>query len=290
MPRAPILRRPDPRHYQIVVLTALLLWGALRLDLGVDPWRVVTILAGTLGTQAFVARLRGERLDLRSPLISGLSLSLLLRTNHAGLALLAAVVTISAKFLLRWRGKHVFNPTNFGLVVMLLLFDGVWVSPGVWGSTATFGFLLAGCGGLVIYRAARSDVTWAFLACWATLVLGRAFWLGDPWTIPLQQLQSGALLIFAFLMISDPKTTPDSRAGRLLFALLVALGGAFVQFGLYRQNGLLWSLAAFALTVPAIDRLLPGPRYAWRRDVRNDRGAIHAGTLHAVPETKGALT
>src|SRR6185503_14230267 len=81
--------------------------------------------------------------------------------------------------------------------------------------------------------------------------------------IPLHRLQNGALLIFAFFMISDPRTTPDSRRGRILFASLVALGAAWVQFRLFRTNGLLWSLFACAPLVPVLDRLLPGPRYAW---------------------------
>ena len=64
-------------------------------------------------------------------------------------------------------------------------------------------------------------------------------------------------------MISDPKTTPDSRAGRVLFAALVAFGAWYVQFRLFRTNGLLWSLAAWSTVVPLIDRLLPGSdRYA----------------------------
>ena len=82
-------------------------------------------------------------------------------------------------------------------------------------------------------------------------------------TIPLHRLQSGALLLFTFFMISDPKTTPDSRAGRVLFAALVAFGAWYIQFRLFRTNGLLWSLAACSTIVPIIDRLLPGARYAW---------------------------
>src|SRR5262249_30300388 len=82
-------------------------------------------------------------------------------------------------------------------------------------------------------------------------------------TIPLHRLESGALVLFAFFMISDPKTTPDSRAGRILFAALAAAGAWVVQFKLFRTNGLLWSLAVVSLAVPLIDRLLPGPRYAW---------------------------
>ena len=77
-------------------------------------------------------------------------------------------------------------------------------------------------------------------------------------TIPLHRIESGALLLFAFFMISDPKTTPESRAGRVLFAALVAFGGWYVQFRLFRTNGLLWSLAACSIVVPLIDWLLPG--------------------------------
>jgi Na+-translocating ferredoxin:NAD+ oxidoreductase RnfD subunit len=147
---------------------------------------------------------------------------------------------------------------------MLLLADGVWVSPGQWGSVAVFAFLLAAAGALVVNRAARADVTWTFLAAHAALVVGRALWLGDPLAIPLHRLSNGALVLFAFFMISDPRTTPDSRAGRIAFAVLVAAGAYVVQFRLFQANPLLWSLAACSLAVPLIDRLLPGQRYDWR--------------------------
>jgi Na+-translocating ferredoxin:NAD+ oxidoreductase RnfD subunit len=65
-------------------------------------------------------------------------------------------------------------------------------------------------------------------------------------------------------MISDPKTAPDTRAGRILFALLVALGAGFVHFVLYRPNGLILALAFLSPLVPFLDRLLPGARYAWQ--------------------------
>jgi Na+-translocating ferredoxin:NAD+ oxidoreductase RnfD subunit len=76
-------------------------------------------------------------------------------------------------------------------------------------------------------------------------------------------LQNGALVLFAFFMISDPKTTPDTRLGRILFAGLVALAAWYVQFVWYWGNALLWSLAGVTLTVPLLDWLFPGPRYAW---------------------------
>ncbi len=254
----------DPRVYQIAALAGLLGYGVVWLDFAVSVVQTLVILATVLLTQALCSRLwQLPTYDPRSALISGLSLCLLLRTNALSLAVLTAVITIVSKFVIRWRGKHLFNPTNFGLVAMMLGTGQVWVSPGQWGSAAFFAFCMACCGGLVVYRAARSDVTYAFLACHIALRFGRALWLGDPCSIPLHQLQNGALVLFAFFMISDPKTTPDTRLGRILFAGLVALGAWYVQFVWYWGNALLWSLAGVTLTVPLLDWLLPGRRYAW---------------------------
>jgi Na+-transporting NADH:ubiquinone oxidoreductase subunit NqrB len=258
-------RRWDPRLYQIATLAGLLAYGIWWLDLEVQPANAVAIIASVLATQLACERLAGrDRFDPRSALISGLSLCLLLRTGSPDLAVLAAVIAIASKFTLRVRGKHVFNPTNFALVALMLAGRDMWVSPGQWGSGLVFTFLLASAGGLVVNRAARADVTLAFLACYAGLLVGRSLWLGEPLAIPMHRLENGALVLFSYFMISDPRTTPDSRRGRILFAALVALGAYAVQFWLFRTNGLLWSLAGCSLAVPLIDRLLPAARYQWR--------------------------
>jgi enediyne biosynthesis protein E5 len=253
----------DPRLYQIATLASLLVYGVGWLDFDISPARASLLLLTSLATQAAGDRLTGSRFNPKSALISGLSLCLLLRTNRPEVAVLAAVVTIAGKFIVRVGGKHIFNPTNGGIVAMMLLTNDVWVSPGQWGSAAFFAFLMACAGGIVVNRAARADVTYAFTAFYAALVFGRSISLGEPLAIPLHRLESGALLLFTFFMISDPKTTPDSRAGRLLFAALVACGAWYVQFRLFRTNGLLWSLAVWSIAVPVIDRLLPGRRYSW---------------------------
>ena len=159
---------------------------------------------------------------------------------------------------------------------------------------------MACLGGLVVNRAARGDVTLAFLAAWAAILFGRALWLGQRMAVPLHQLENGALRLFAFFMISDPKTTPRSRAGRILFAALVAAGAGTVQFLMYCTYGLLWSLVVFSLAVPLIDRLLPGPRYEWSRPVatrpksrKGDPDETAVPARHPVPgdvvPARGAL-
>jgi Na+-transporting NADH:ubiquinone oxidoreductase subunit NqrB len=259
---APALRL-DPRLFQIAALSGLFACGLMRLDLDVRLSRALLILATVLITQYACTRAwRLPAFDPRSALISGLSLCLLLRTPYAAVAAAGAVVAVAGKFVVRIHGKHVFNPTNFALVALLLT-GQAWVSPGQWGSAAVLGFFVVCVGGLVVNRAARSDVTLAFLLAYGGLVFARSLWLGEPMAIPLHRLENGALLIFAFFMISDPRTTPDHRAARVLFACVVALGAAYVQFRLFRTNGLLWSLAAASPLVPVLDRLWPGERHAW---------------------------
>jgi Na+-transporting NADH:ubiquinone oxidoreductase subunit NqrB len=270
----------DPRLYQIATLSALLLYGWTWLEFDITPGRATLLLASALVAQWACTRIWGiARFDPRSALISGLSLCLLFRTNDPWLAVAAGVLAVASKFVCRIGRKHVFNPTNAAVVSLLLLSDRVWVSPGQWGSAAWFAFLMACAGSLVVTRAARADVTLAFLATWVLLVTGRSWWLGEPVAIPLHRFQSGALLLFAFFMISDPKTTPDSRAGRLLFAALVAFGAWYVQFRLFRTNGLLWSLAACSCLVPLIDRWLPGATYSWpAAQVASTKDVSHASS------------
>jgi len=265
------MKRFDPRLYQIGALTLLLLYGIFALHFDVTLFRAALLVGTAIGTQVLCARLRNVAFDPRSAAISGLSLSLLLRSEYLALLLAGAVIAVASKFVIRIRGKHVFNPTNIAIVALMLMSNRVWVSPGQWGSVAFFGFLIACLGGLVVNRAARSDVTYAFIVAWSALVIGRSLCVGEPMTIPIHRLENGALLLFTFFMISDPKTTPDSRVGRILFAALVAFGGWYINYRLFRTNGILWSLAAWALVVPIIDVLLPAARYQWSRAVSESR-------------------
>lgn len=270
-----IKRLKDPRCYQIAVLTSLVFFGVFALDFGIR-WQNATIIIAT----ALTAQLVGTtlvslpRFDPLSPLITSLSLTLLLRTDDPAFAATAAVIAIGSKFLIRIRGKHVFNPANVALVTLMLSSDHVWVSSGQWGSAAIGAFTLACLGFLVLTRARRAETTIAFLLIYAALLFGRALWLGDPLTIPQHQLQNGALLIFAFFMISDPKTTPNSATGRVFFALIVAAVAFTIQFIYYEPNGPILALIISAPAVPVIDWLLRGRIYRWHRPAARDEQFI----------------
>jgi Na+-translocating ferredoxin:NAD+ oxidoreductase RnfD subunit len=102
----------------------------------------------------------------------------------------------------------------------------------------------------------------------AALLTGRALWLGDPLAIPLHQMPSGSLLIFAFFIISDPRTTPDSRLGRLLFALAVAALAHYLAFFMQMRPALYVALIVLSPVTLLLDRLLPAQRFAWSSNLQ----------------------
>lgn len=254
--------RIDPRHYQLAVLSFLLLWGLAYRDFGIHPLTAVANLLMTNAVQYLFCRLNGVPYHYLSPTITGLSLSILLRSNEPWVYALAAVIAMGSKFVIRINNKHLFNPANLGIVVPVLL-GMAWISPAQWGSATWSAFLFACLGGLVLNRARISDISLAFLGGYLALIFGRALWLGDPLTIPIHQMQSGALLLFAFFMISDPRTAPDHPLSRVVFALLTALLAFTLQYAFYIPEGILYALCFMMWVTPLLDRHFPAPRYRW---------------------------
>jgi len=256
----------DARHYQIAALSTLLIYNIGWLDFGARPLNSALAIASSLLTQVLCSRYYGlPSIDLRSPLITGLSLSLLLRADEAWLHAAAGAIAIGSKFLFRIDGKHIWNPAGLAIVVLLLTSNDVWISPGQWGSAVWFATLLGFFAILVLHAARRSDMALFFLASHAALLFARAWWLGDPIAIPIHQLQSGSLLIFAFFMISDPRTSPDARLGRFVFAASVALTAHYLAFFMQMRPALYVALIALSPLTLLIDRILPAERFAWTR-------------------------
>jgi Na+-translocating ferredoxin:NAD+ oxidoreductase RnfD subunit len=254
----------DPRHYQIAVLSLLVVYGVVALDFGIHWYNAIGIALTALAVQLLGTRLASlPTFDPRSPLITALSLTLLLRTDELALAVVAAALAIGSKFLLRVNGKHIFNPANFAIVILILTQDNAWISTGQWGSAAISALALASLGLLVLTRARRAETTIGFLVTYAALLFGRAIWLGDPLVIPLHYLQNGALLLFAFFMISDPRTAPDTALGRFVYAGIVATIAVAIQFIWYQPGAPILALIIAAPLVPLIDSISRGQAYEW---------------------------
>jgi enediyne biosynthesis protein E5 len=254
----------DARGWQILALGILVLLSNLWSSFGAGPASLIAACAGALSAQAIWARLKGQSIDWRSPLITALSVTLLLRVPNPLWHAAAAAAGISSKWLLRWHGKHFFNPANFAVILFLLADDRFWISPGQWGSTAWVVGLIVALAALVLGCARRMDVAVAFAAVFVGGLFARAASLGDPWTIPVHQMRSVALIIFTCFMITDPRSTPDHPIARIIFAGLVAWLALRFQIRLQLVGAPLYALAALSPLTPVFDRILRHRRFEWR--------------------------
>ncbi len=279
----------DVRDYQILFLSLFLLLGIGTRDWTLRPDLVLVVTVVCLATQwlaTFIgSTFKANRLNwlqkledcpdqfdsvlapakpsLRSALITALSLSLLLRADHYTTMALAGSLAILSKFLFQVRSKHFFNPANFGIVAVLILTTDAWVSPGQWGEDGWYALLFAGTGGMVLKRVGRWDTTAAFLGSYALLEAVRNLWLGWTWDVFYHRLMSGSLLLFALFMITDPRSIPNARISRWLWAISIA-GLTFVlrnQF--FVSSAVFWALFALSPLTILLDFIWSAPRFTW---------------------------
>jgi Na+-transporting NADH:ubiquinone oxidoreductase subunit NqrB len=257
----------DPRLFQIFALGVLLAAGAYFRDFSIRTEQVVLTFAAGLLTQAACWRLTPSKpRTLRSALITCLSLTLLLRADNLLAHPIAATAAIYSKSPFRFRGKHLFNPATFGIICAIVLIPGTWISPGQWGQDVAIAGWFVMLGVLVTNRARRGDISWTFLAFYLGVLALRVEYLGQRWAVWTHQFESGALLLFAFFMISDPMTGPNDRRGRIAHAALVAAIAYVWQLHLYRTNGLIWALFIAAPLVPFWDAIWPARKFEWTQN------------------------
>lgn len=264
MLKFPAFSTPDARLFQSLGQGTILAVGLIVLGFEITPAQILVALGVCLAAQWLGSMLIAAPFDWRSAFITGFSLSLLMRAEGLWPMAFAAAVAIGSKFMLRLHGKHVFNPANAGIVAALLLTDSAWTSTGQWASTLWFALFIAGLGAVVAHRARRLDVPVVFLGTYGLFVLGRAAWLGDPLTIPLMHLQNGALILFAFFMISDPKTTPNGLKARTAFTAGAAALAYLLVYHFYIPDGMFYALAAACIVRPLIEVFDLAPRHEWR--------------------------
>ena len=224
LPRLPKFIRQDPRHFQILFLSTFLMFGIFGLNWDVDLVKVGFTIGACLGIQAACIFFTDKDWSgLKSAMISALGLCLLLKTGMLSTLFLAAAFTILGKFVIRVKGKHIFNPTLLGILLTLMLTGDAWVSPGQWGNGGMALFIIGSCAFFILMRVGQIDTSIMFLVTYGLLeYLVTCVWMGWPADFWLLRMSNGTLLLFTFFMITDPRTTPNARFARMLFAIAVA--------------------------------------------------------------------
>ncbi len=258
----------DARHFQILYLSAFLAYGIKILDWDFNLIRLLVIIGSTLLTQyTWIKIVNGSITSLKSGLITALGLCLLLNSTSLLTLSLAGVLAISAKYLLRFKGKHLFNPANFGIVISILLFKDAWISPGQWGSSAIFLFILSVLGGIVLRKVGRLETSIVFLFTLFLLEFSRTV-LYQGWELEVlfHKFSSGTLLLFAFFMITDPMTIPNSQKGRMIWSLILAAGTFTLSTWMQIYTAPIWVLFFMTPITIWMDKKMPQQKFKWNNN------------------------
>ncbi|MGH1395520.1 MAG: RnfABCDGE type electron transport complex subunit D [Trichormus sp.] len=275
----------DIRDYQILFLGLFLVLGIGTRDWTLRPQFIAVAIATCLLTQCFLSLVQASRLkaedsphtqspvpsplNIRSALITALGLSLLLRADHWTTMALAGASAIASKFCLQVNHKHFFNPANFGIIVALVFTADAWVSPGQWGEDWWYALLFAGAGGMILQRVGRWDTTAAFLGAYSLLEAMRNLWLGWTWDVYWHRLMSGSLLLFALFMVTDPRSIPNARFGRVIWAVCIAIVTFVLRNYFFIPTAVFWALFMFAPLTILFDAICAAPRFDWLEAVRS---------------------
>ena len=266
----------DPRFFQLLFQLIFLAYGTLFLHWYADWLHYLLSIGGCLFFSYCFESVRcrkwlsfsggqGWRLWGFSVLISAASLCLLLKTNYWWVSLLAAFLTVASKYIFRFKRKHIFNPSAFGIVATLLITNDAWLSPGQWGSNAVIFFFVITLGTIVVTRVQKLDVSLAFLLSFIGLLYWRQVYvLGWPLDHFIHSVSTGSLLLFSFFMISDPKTSPDHPFARIIWAVLIAIVSFYLTAFKWKYNTVIWVLVIAAPLVPLLNTLFKAKSFQWQ--------------------------
>jgi Na+-transporting NADH:ubiquinone oxidoreductase subunit NqrB len=267
----------DARYFQMAFQVIFLCYGLLFLHWSADWINYLFFIATGLLLQCTCDCIKQKKFSLstlangsKSVLISCLSLCLLLKTNHWDVAVLAAAVTVLGKYIFRYRGKHIFNPSALGIAAAVYFTGDAWISPGQWGSNAVLFFGIICLGLIVVTRVQKLDISIAFLATFAALLFARQIlYLGWPLDFFIQSISTGSLLLFSFFMISDPKTTPNHPSARIIWVMGIAAVAFYLATFKFINGAPIWVLVFAQPLVPLLDHLFKAKRFEWKYPMKD---------------------
>jgi Na+-translocating ferredoxin:NAD+ oxidoreductase RnfD subunit len=263
----------DPRWVQLLFLLSFVGYALSSPGFGRTRGQWVAGLVTCLGLDFTLARLtRGILLAPVSGLISSMGLLLLCDSPWTWPYVAVGAIAVLSKQFIRFQGKHIFNPLNFGIVVGLLAFSrDMTVVPGRWGGSVAGFSLIAALGAFVAYRARRLDLCVTYVLTFAAGVVVRTALRGGHFLSPGGLVTVGGPMVtasfqlFTFFMISDPMTTPETRRARILFAFILGVADSTLRF-LRVEHSPFFALFVLCGFLPMFRQIAPAtrPENIWR--------------------------
>ncbi len=227
-PRVSLLRRIDPRWYFSSLLTLILIVGQWKFQILGDsymPWMVA--LGTAIGAELVLyPMLRGGWPNILSAYITGNSVAILTKPEGALIwpFAVASLISIGSKYVLNYKKRHLWNPTNFGICMLLVLAPSqVTILSHQWGNEIAMVGLIWFVGLLTVSRARVRHITLTYCGAFVVLACLRAWITGEPIKAELAPITGPMYTLFAFFMVTDPRTVVAGKWKQIGVVILIAI-------------------------------------------------------------------
>jgi enediyne biosynthesis protein E5 len=217
--------RFDSRYVAPLFITCILLVGHLSYGILESYTRTLLAIVAAILTELLLGRIfYGKWLNLASAYITGISVGILIRSPAFWPFALCSVISIASKYVLRVKGRHLWNPSNFGICVLLFLAPETVASLTVqWGNFIWPMLVIWILGSIIIWRARRFHICATYVISFFALAVLRSWITGDSWQSEIAPITGPMYQLFVFFMITDPRTTVRTKTGQCVVAFLVAV-------------------------------------------------------------------
>ena len=209
-----------PMFITCILAVAQLSYGVLE-----SYSRTMLAIVTALLAELVVGRLFwGRWPNLASAYVSGISVGILVRSPAMWPYALGSLLSIISKYVLRVKGRHLWNPSNFGICVMLVLAADDVSSLGIqWGNYLPPMIVVWTLGSLIIWQAKRFHICATYVLSFFLFAYVRSLITGHPFLAEIAPITGPMYQLFIFFMVTDPKTTVQTTWGQCVVVFLVAL-------------------------------------------------------------------
>lgn len=251
--RIPWRFRVDQRFLAPILITVILAIGDLRYHILESHGQTAAAILSAIALEIVLGRwATGRWPHLASAYITGISVGILMRSTLWWPFILCSLLSISSKYALRLHGRHLWNPSNLGMSVLLFLAPQAVASLAQqWGNDLWPLLVIWPLGSIILYRLGRLHITLAYVAAFLPLSLLRSVVSGTPWISEVAPLTGPMYQLFIFFMITDPATTTRTWRRQCAVAVLVAVAETAL-----RLNAVIYApYYALFLVAPATNAL-----------------------------------
>jgi hypothetical protein len=260
----------DNRYLPPLLITSILLGAHLSYGI-LEAWYTTALAIVTaIGAELVMGRITyGKWPHPASAYISGISAGILVRSTLLWPYFLVSLVSIASKYVLRVKGRHIWNPTNFGVSAAAFLAPAtITVLSIQWGNVLAPMIVIWVLGSVIVWRVGRAHISATYVGSFLLFSLVSSAITGIPWKATVAPITGPMYQLFIFFMVTDPKTTVRSKFWQCVVVVVIA----FVEM-ILRLNEILYAPFYALFIVGPIAMLID----LWRVGITNQESGFRLG-------------